>query len=270
MLKTIFYFIFVVIFFLIMMRYKEKQSIYFPEKEIAATPSYRGLPFEDVYFETTDGVELNGWFIPAKQASITLLFAHGNAGNISHRLEKIALFNKLRLNVFIFDYRGYGKSKGKPDEKGLYLDGKAAYDYLVLEKKIPPDEIVLYGESIGGAVVIDLATKANIKALITEGTFTCARDIIKVIYPFVPPAVFASRFDSIGKIKNISASKLIIHSVDDEMIPFSLAEKLFKGAPPPKQLLKIKGSHNSAFLDSEGVFLSGIREFLKSADTGVQ
>lgn len=247
-----------------MLRYKEKQSIYFPEKAIAATPSYLGLPFEDVYFKTADGVELNGWFIPANPASATLLFAHGNAGNISHRLEKIILFNKLGLNIFIFDYRGYGRSKGSPDEQGLYLDGKAAYDYLVLQKEIPAENILLYGESIGGAVVIDLATKVSVKAIITEGTFTCAKDMIKVIYPFVPPAVFVSRFDSIDKIKNITAPKLIIHSINDEMIPFSLAEKLFQAAVPPKQFLKIKGGHNSAFLDSEEIFLSGVKEFLSS------
>ncbi len=250
-----------------MLRCREKQSIYFPEKAIAATPSYLGLPFEDIYFKTADGVELNGWFIPAKQASATLLFAHGNAGNISHRLEKITLFNKLGLDIFIFDYRGYGRSKGKPDEKGLYLDGKAAYDYLISQRKISAENILLYGESIGGTVIIDLATKVKIKALITEGTFTCAKDMIKVIYPFVPPAIFVSRFDSVSKIKNITAPKLIIHSVDDEMIPFSLAEKLFQAVAPPKQLLKIRGGHNSAFSDSEEIFLSGIREFLKSIDT---
>ena len=262
MLKAVFYFILIIVLFLIVLRYKEKQSIYFPERKIVSSPAFLSLPFEDIYFKTSDAVELNGWFIPAKDASNTLLYAHGNAGNIGNRLDKIILFHKLGINVFIFDYRGYGKSKGRPDEKGLYTDGKAAYDYLILQKKISPDEIILYGESLGGAVAIDLATKVDAKALISEGTFTCVKDMAKTMYPFVPSALFVSRFDSLAKIQGVAIPKLIIHSLDDEMIPFSLAEKLFQAASPPKQLLKIKGEHNSAFIDSQEIFLSGIAEFL--------
>jgi len=246
-----------------MLRDFEKRNIYFPEKDIEIDPSYLSLPFEEVFFKTSDGLKINAWFIPADEAKITFLFAHGNAGNISHRLEKIALFHRLGVNVFIFDYRGYGKSEGEPDEQGLYLDAKAAYDYLILEKGVNPRDIFLYGESLGGAVVIDLANKQEVGGVITEGTFTCVREMVKVIYPFLPSILFKSKFDSLSKIKNIKAPKLIIHSSEDEMIPFEFAERLFQVAPPPKYLLRLEGGHNSAFLTSREKFRQGIENFLK-------
>ncbi len=246
----------------ISIRYIEKRSIYFPMKEITATPQLAGLPYEEVYFDTSDNKRLNGWFVAYNEAEFTVILCHGNAGNISHRLEKTAMFYDARLNVLIFDYRGYGKSEGIPSEQGLYKDVNAAYDYLTVERKIPKEKIILYGESIGGAVAIDLARKVNAGALITEETFTSVKDMARIAYPFIPHFIFSARFDAVSRIKDISCPKLIIHSVDDEIVPFHLGEKLFNAAAPPKEFLKIRGTHNTAFLDSKKQFIEGIRSFL--------
>lgn len=245
-------------------RYIERKSIFFPMRQIEYTPKDIGLIYKEVFFKAEDGVELNGWFIPAKGAKGIILFLHGNAGNISHRFEKIQLLHDLNLNVFIFDYRGYGKSKGSPSEKGLYLDAKAAYDYLVSKEGILWDQIILFGESLGGAAAIDLASKVKIKAVIVESAFSSARDMAKRIYPFIPSFFITSNFNSVKKIKNIRAPKLIIHSIDDEIVPFELGQKLFEAAPPPKEFLKIRGGHNTAFLNSEMEFKKGIASFISS------
>jgi len=249
-----------VIFFYL--RYTEKRIIFYPTKEIEFTPKESGLDFEDVFFKTEDNLELNGWFIPKKEAKYTILFCHGNAGNISHRLDKIKFFLELGYNVFIFDYRGYGRSQGRPSENGLYQDGEAAYQYL-LSQKIPADKIIGYGESLGSAVIIDLAYKKPIGALIIESGFSSGKDMAKKIYPFLPAWLFSSRFDSINKIKSINIPKLIIHSINDEIVPYAFAQKLYLAAANPKEFLSIQGGHNSCFYESEAILSQKIKDFLK-------
>lgn len=231
-------------------------------KGISNTPESIGLSYEEIYFKTSDNKRLHGWFIPKDNAKFTILFCHGNAGNVSHRLEKIALFHDLGVNAFIFDYRGYGKSEGSPSESGLYKDAKAAYDYLTRECNVSKEDILLYGESLGGAVAIDLAEKEVVKALITEELFTSVKDMARIYYPFIPYFMILSKLDSISKIENITCAKLIIHSIDDEIVPFYLGEKLYNAAKPPKKFLRIRGSHNTAFLDSYEQFRQGIKSFL--------
>lgn len=261
-MKLLFWIAFSVILFLIAIRYVERQSIYFPMKEITATPDLIGLPYEEIYFNASDGKRLNGWFIPNEKALFTLILCHGNAGNISHRVEKISIFHDLGLNVLVFDYRGYGKSEGSPSEQGLYEDLRAAYNYLTGERKISGRDIILFGESIGGTVAIDLARKADVRALITEGAFTSIKDMARIAFPIMPYFIFSSRFDAISKIKAVTCPKLVIHSVDDEIVPFGLGEKLYNAAEEPKRFLKIRGSHNTAFLESKEEFIEGIRSFL--------
>src|SRR3989338_8252569 len=157
-LQQILFFIVVIAIVITYVRYIERKTIFFPSREIEYTPKELGLEFEEVFFKTKDNLELWGWFLPAQDTQYNLLFCHGNAGNISHRIEKLRFFHDLGLNIFIFDYRGYGKSKGQPSEKGLYRDAKAAYDYL-LSMNIKPDQIIGYGESLGGTVIIDLASE---------------------------------------------------------------------------------------------------------------
>ena len=260
--KFTFWLIIAIIFFILWIRYVERHNIYFPMKEVHVTPETVGLAYEEIYFTTSDNKKIHGWFIPGNTESLTILFCHGNGGNIGHRLEKLAFFQKLGLNTFIFDYRGYGKSEGAPSEKGLYKDADAAYSYLTVERGVPKERIVIYGESLGGPVAIDLAKNESVKALITEEAVASIRDMAKIVYPFIPPFVISSKFDSVAKIKNVNCPKLIIHSVDDEIVPFYLGEKLFNAARPQKKFLKIRGSHNTAFFDSEKEVTEGVKSFL--------
>jgi len=222
------------------------------------------LSYEDVYIDTSDGIKLHAWFIPATDSKYTLLFFHGNGGNISHRIEKIEILNKLGLDVFIFDYRGYGNSTGRPSEKGFYKDTESIYNYLVSKRRIDPKDIILYGESLGGAVAIDLATKKNIKALITESAFSSTKDVARELYPLFPTFIINAKFDSFTKIKEISIPKLIMHSKDDDVISFAQSIKLFKEAPKPKRHITLTGNHNDCFIDSGRLYSSSIRDFLKS------
>jgi len=265
-MKIIIWLVLAAFIFIFWARYIERHNLYFPMKEIFNTPEIISLPFEEVFLVTADGKNLHGWFVPGDKARYTVLFLHGNGGNISHRLEKIALLHNLNLNVFIFDYRGYGKSTGSPSEAGLYKDADSAYEYLVKKKNIPQDNIILYGESLGGAVAIDLALRKNIKALITEDAFSSVRDMARVVYPFIPSFIISNKFDSVSKIKNVPSRKLIIHSIDDEIVPFRLGEKLYNEAAHPKEFLKLRGAHNTAFLDSEKAFAEGIESFLKDLE----
>lgn len=265
-MKLILNVVVLVVVFLIAIRYVERHSIYFPMKDVFSNPSSIGLAYEDVYFSTRDGKSLNGWFIPRDAAKSTVILLHGNAGNIGHRLEKIKIFNDLGLNVFVFDYRGYGKSLGAPSESGFYKDAEAACDYLTKERGIQQDEIILYGESIGGAVAIHLTKEKDIRALITEEAFTSIKDMSALAFPFIPHFIFSSKFDSVSKIKAIACPKLIIHSVDDEIVPFWMGKRLFDEAAPPKVFLEIRGSHNTAFLDSKEKFRVGLRSFLNSLE----
>lgn len=246
----------------IYLRFIERKSLFYPEKEIACKPNDVGIPCKDVSFRSSDGNTLNGWLMVQPAAKYTILFAHGNAGNISHRIEKLKFFSELGCNVFIFDYRGYGRSQGRPSEKGFYLDIAAAYEYLV-SQGIARENIIGYGESLGGAVIIDLAVKNAMAALIIDSSFTSAKDMIKFIYPFLPYWAFVSRFDSAYKIKTIGIPKLIIHSSNDEIVPFRLGRKLYDEAARPKEFLEIRGAHNSNFFESEDILKENIGNFIK-------
>lgn len=244
-------------------KYIELKGIFYPDKNIEFTPAWINLSFEDVYIQTEDKVKINAWFIHQNNAKYTLLFCHGNAGNIGHRLDKLLLLKDIGLNVFIIDYRGYGKSQGRPSENGLYLDAQAGYDYLVKTRHIVPEQIILYGESLGTAVVIDLASKAEIKGLIIEGSFSCGRDVAKSIYSILPSFLFSNQFNSLAKIKGVTAPKLFIHSANDEIIPLDLAKKLYRVTPEPKYFVEINGDHNNAFLDSREKYTSSISAFME-------
>ena len=180
-----------VIGFFVLIRFVERYSIYYPMVEMQVTPKSVDLFYEDITFETNDRLKLNGWYVPSIRSSgdeplRVLLFFHGNAGNISHRIEKVLFFSEMGLDVFIIDYRGYGKSEGSPSENGLKKDAVAAYQYLYSKRQVPSESLILYGESIGGAVACDLAGKVAARALILEDTFTSIPDMVKSIYPFLP------------------------------------------------------------------------------------
>jgi len=252
----------ILLFFFI--RFIEKQSLYAPFKTIEATPKAIGLHYEEVTVTTGDGVELTGWFIPAERSRATLLLSHGNAGNISHRLDKIKILNDLNLDILIYDYRGYGMSTGEPSEDGLYMDVKAMYDYLVDDRKISPEKIIAYGESLGGTVAVNLAVKNEVGGIIIESSFTSVYDMSKKILLYVPRFVLKTEYDSLNKIKNIRAPKLIMHSPSDGVIPYSHGRKLFDNAGDPKVFLELQGGHNDGFLVSGEIYSKGIDEFINT------
>ncbi|MDP8266351.1 MAG: alpha/beta hydrolase [Candidatus Aceula meridiana] len=251
-----------IVIFILAVKYLEQTSIFYPEKEITDRPNDIGLEYEDIYFKTEDGILINGWFIKNLTAESTLLFFHGNAGNISHRLHKINLFHNLGLNVFIVDYRGYGKSDGRPTEEGLYKDARAAYDYLLTRHDIQKDKIIAYGASLGGVAAIDLATHRDLVALIVDSSFSTAKDIAKQVYPFVPSILISTKMDSQAKVKTIEIPKLFLHSRDDEVVPFELGRKLFDAAVKPKEFVEIKGGHNTSYEESEEILSKTIFRFL--------
>jgi hypothetical protein len=241
----------------------EQKALYYPTHQIQVTPQQIGLSYEDVYITAHDKVRLHGWFIRNLNAKYTLIFFHGNGGNISHRLDKIETFYKEGLNIFIIDYRGYGKSEGTPSEQGLYSDALAAYDYLDQRTDVDSNKFIVYGESLGAAVAVDLATKGKVAGLIMDSAFTSVPEMAKAKSVWVPGFLISTKMDSLSKIKRINVPKLFIHSPNDEIIPYYMGEKLYGAAVAPKGFLKIKGRHNEGFLVSKQLYAQGIARFLK-------
>jgi hypothetical protein len=243
----------------------QDRLVYFPERALALTPREYKFAYEDVALVAEDGVRLHGWFVPAEQRRATLLYLHGNGGNISHRLEKIAIFRRLGLDVFIIDYRGYGRSEGAPGEEGTYRDARAAWKYLTETRALAPSRIVAYGESLGGAVAAVLAAGHTPGALIIESSFTSAPDLGAQVYPWLPVRLLSRYdYDARAAVARVRAPVLIIHSRADDIIPFAHGERLFAAAPEPKQLLEITGDHNAGFLLSGRRYVEGIDAFLRS------
>ena len=244
--------------------WREPNFIYYPSREMTATPDQLGLRFDDVWLTTADGVRINGWFVPAStNAQITVLFCHGNAGNIADRFEKLAILHELGVNVFLFDYRGYGRSEGKPNEQGTYRDAQAAYDYLTRTMNREPRAIVVYGESLGSAVAVNLATKMPVAGVIIEEPFTSAADVGRKMFPYLPVSLLVrNKYDTLSKIARINAPLLIVHSRDDEFFPMSHAERLLASAQEPKRLVELRGGHNDAFVVSGEAYRAALKGFL--------
>lgn len=244
----------------------QSRLVFFPDRQMAATPKAIGLDYEDVYVQSGDGPRIHAWFVPAKNARYTLLFCHGNAGNISHRLESLLIFHRLGLSSLIFDYAGYGLSEGAPSEAQTYRDAEAAWRYLVEERGMQPQSIVIFGRSLGGAVATWLAAKVNAAALITESAFTSVPDMGAALYPILPVRLLARiRYDTRERIRLVNSPVLTIHSRDDEMIPFAHGQALYESASEPKTFLEIRGGHNDGFLVSGDQYVRGIESFLARA-----
>jgi len=243
--------------------------LYHPTNTIEATPDQVGLAFEAVTFKTQDGLKLYGWWIPANPERGVILFCHGNAGNISHRLDSILIFHKLGMSVFIFDYRGYGLSEGRPTESGTYRDADAAWDYLLQTRRIPPERIIPFGRSLGGAIAAHVAASRPSRALIVESAFTSLRDIAKDHLPWVPDFFLAGyRYHTLESVREFTKPILVVHSPEDEIIPFKHGLTLYRAAQSPKQFLEIHGSHNGGFMESAKAYEKGLRAFLDSVFTG--
>jgi fermentation-respiration switch protein FrsA (DUF1100 family) len=238
--------------------------LYRPLREVAYTPEDIGIEFESITLETTDGVKLNAWYVPAKDAEMTILFCHGNGGNMMHRLDSISLFNKMGLNCLIFDYRGYGQSEGKPTEDGTYIDALTAYKWLTQTKKISSQEIIVFGRSLGGSIAAYVAERMKVRALVLESCFTSYVDMGKKFYPYMPVRWFARfKYDTISYLKNVQSPIMIIHSRNDEIIPFEFGLELYDSASEPKEFVEIAGSHNDGFLVSDEIYRGAWKKWIK-------
>ena len=242
----------------------QDRLIFFPGEAPTATPRSIGLEFEEVHLGTEDGLELHGWWIPARDGGRgAVLVAHGNAGNIGHRLGLARAFHGMGLAVLLFDYRGYGNSEGAPSEEGLYLDAEAAHDHLLHERQLAKEEIVVYGESLGGGVAVELALRRGCAGLITESAFTSLPDVAAGHYKGLPVRWLARyRFDNASKLPRIGRPYLALHSPDDEIVPFEHAERLFAAAREPKRLARTEGGHNDGGFLARSASVERVRSFV--------
>lgn len=242
---------------------KQGSFLYFPSKELEATPRNIELDYQDIVLRTKDGVDISAWLVPAEQTKGIVIFCHGNAGNISHRLDSIRIFHNLDLGVLIFDYRGYGRSGGSPGEEGTYLDAEAAWDYLVNVLHVSPQRIVIFGRSLGSAVAAELAIRRQAGALIMESGFTSVPALGRKFFPYMPVAIISRyHYESINKVDKINIPKLFVHSPDDEVVPYEQGVALFERASGPKEFLRIAGGHNEGFMVSGMLYIDGLRAFI--------
>lgn len=242
----------------------QARLVFLPSRTVAATPARIGLDFEEVWLNAADGVRIHGWYVPHPRARGTLLFFHGNAGNIGDRLESLGIFHRLGLNTLIIDYHGYGKSGGSTGEAESYRDAEVAWRHLVDTRRIPPKSIVLFGRSMGGAVAAWLAARVAPAGLILESTFTSIPDMAAKVYPFFPVRLLARiRLDAKASLAGVRAPVLVIHSADDEIVPLAQGRALFDAAPEPKSFLELRGGHNDGFLVSREIYLAGLSGFIQ-------
>ena len=241
----------------------QSRLVYFPLDRIDATPDMVGLRYEEVALTASDGVRLAGWFVPAEEPRGVALFCHGNAGNISHRLDTVQMHRGLGLSSFVFDYRGYGASGGKPSEQGTYRDAEAAWRYLTETRRVPAERIVLHGRSLGGPIAAWLATQHTPRALILESTFTSLPDLGAQLYWFLPVRLISRfRYDTRRYLHDVACPVLVVHSPGDDIIPFRHGQRLFEAAREPKTFLEIAGTHNEGWSDSGTHYTVGLNDFL--------
>jgi fermentation-respiration switch protein FrsA (DUF1100 family) len=220
--------------------------LYFPARAVDFTPAAAGLEFRDVAIATDDGERLHGWWIPASRPPVGhVLVCHGNAGNVGDRVPHAALLTAAGLDVLLFDYRGYGRSGGRPNEAGTYRDARAARRALLEHPGVDPARVLYLGESLGGAIALALALEAPPAGLILQSTFTSIRDLARLHYPFVPGGLAPDAYPSLGRIAALQVPLLVLHGDCDEIVPLSHGERLFAAAPEPKRLHVVAGAgHN--------------------------
>ena len=275
---------------MLLVNWLHRQLVFFPDPVVARDPAAAGLPFQEVRFSAADGVKLHGWFIPAPAdepsadlpqqpaaANLTILWFHGNAGNIGYQVDDIvALRQWTQANIFIFDYRGYGNSAGRPSEQGIYRDARAAWRYLLTRPDIDPQRIILYGRSLGTAAAVELAAAAVDRpidrpvdgpppyALILYSPLTSLGAMARAIHPRLPLHLLAGgQFNSLSRIGRVPCPILIIHSAEDEIIPVAQGRQLFAAAPEPKQFLDPDAPGHNDVLDlSDRALGAGLVNFL--------
>ena len=241
----------------------QRRFVYFPSRGLWQTPSDAGMAYEDLRIETSDRVALHAWFVPAEPAKGVIVFCHGNAGNISHRVDTLRIFHDLGYSTLIFDYRGYGESKGSPTEAGTYRDADAVWRYLTDERGVSPGKIVLFGRSLGGAVAAWLAQERTPGALILESSFNSFVDMGSAIYWFLPVRLLARfKYDTAAYAQKAGCPTLVVHSSQDDIIPYRLGRRLYEALPEPKEFFDIRGDHNNGFMLTGADYGRGLQAFL--------
>ena len=227
-------------------------------------PTSLGVPAQDIYFESEDGVKLHAWFIPAPNAVATLLWFHGNAGNLSHRLDNIQRLKRLNLNIFIFDYRGYGRSEGVPNEKGIYKDSRAAYKQVLAMDGVSVDSLFFFGRSLGGICAVETAMNHPARGLILESVFTNSADMSRTVFPLIPLGwAVRSKLDAVGTVPHLKLAKLFLHGTRDEIVPYDLGRKLFEKAENPKTFYAIEGAgHNDTYILGGVGYFDALNRFI--------
>lgn len=246
----------------------EKRFLFFPTQEIAYTPGQAGLDYEEVFFFTQDGLRLHGWYVPGR-TDVTWLWFHGNGGNISHRVDEMALIQqRLGVNQFIFDYQGYGRSEGRPTEQGTYRDARAALEYLQNRPDGAADRIVYFGRSLGAAVAVELATSQPPLGMVLVSPFASVGDMARLTTPFFPVRwpvqwLVGNRYDSLARIGRVDRPLLILHGDQDQTVPVSQGKKLFEAANSPKQFRLLAGAgHNDTYSTGGAEYWDALTEFM--------
>lgn len=250
----------------------QRKMLYMPRKDLVATPADIGLAYEEVNLKNGLGQRIHAWWLPHEKPRFTVLFCHGNAGNISHRLETLRIFHQLGLSVLIHDYSGYGLSEGSPSEKATRADTWVAWEWLVEEKGVDPDTVVLFGRSLGGAVVAELVGELTRQGVtpagcIFESTFTSVPDMGAYVYPWLPVRQLARyRYNSAAVLEQVRVPSLFAHSQEDEIIPYAIGAALYEGYPGPKSFLELRGDHNAGYLEMGEDYVNGLDHFLRELE----
>ena len=236
-----------------------------PDRLLIASPSDIDLDYEDVSLTTSDNERLHGWYIPAANSRGVLLFFHGNAGNISHRLDSIKIFHELDLDILIIDYRGYGQSTGETSEQGTYLDAQAAWDYLINTRRVPANRIIVFGRSLGGAIGAWLGVQRTPAAVIIESSFSSGVDMAHRLYPFLPARLITRlQYPVVDYAGRLNCPVLVVHSRHDEIIPFSMGQAIYAAVKQHKKFLELRGDHNNGFLISQREYIAGLKDFTQA------
>lgn len=256
--------------FLFSLRVMDERFVFYPMPypESETVPAPQGLPLEDVFFTADDGTRLHGWYVGRDDPTAVILFSHGNAGNVTHRLEAIKrLYREVEASVLVYDYRGYGRSEGRPTEKGVSMDARAARQWLAAREQIDPAEIVLLGRSLGGAVSVDLAAEGGARALVLESTFTSIPDVAAHHYPLLPVRwILKTRFPSMEKIDRYDGPLLASHSKSDTIVPYAQGRQLFEASPSSRKFfyeLPAGWDHNDPQPDE---YYEVLRRFLRGEE----
>ena len=245
--------------------FHQEKYIFHPEKAWKATPASEGLAYEDLTLRSSDGVRLSAWYIPSEVSKGSIIFLHGNSRNMSSDLDGVKMYHAMGYHVLIVDYRGYGKSEGSIDEQGTYRDAQAAWDWLVRSKRESPDRIVICGHSLGAAIAAELASKHPPKALILEAAFTSISDAGQSRYPYFPVKLLSRyHYDTLGMLSSIRCPVLIVHSRDDEIIPFSHAQRLYAAVTGKKDFIELNGPHKGDYQPTLEKYHRGVKQFLDS------